>query len=217
MSQNPCTKSTSRRNVQYRFCDTLGMTLLGYARVSTGDQTTDGQHDALTAAGCERIFTDRASGKLARRPQLDALLDYARPGDVVLITKLDRLGRSLRHLLDLVADLAERGVDLRVLHQALDTTGPSGKLTFAILGAVAEFERDLISERTREGLDAARARGRKGGRPAALSPAKAEHARKLRDGGEHTMAQIAELVGCSRATLYRVLEPARVVDVEHSP
>ncbi|GAA1106862.1 recombinase family protein [Pseudonocardia alni] len=182
------------------------MTLIGYARVSTADQSTDGQLDALDAAGCERVFTDYASGKLARRPQLDALLDYARPRDVIVITKLDRLGRSLRDLLALVANLDERDVDLKVLDQTIDTTGPAGKLTFAILGAVAEFERDLISERTRDGLAAARARGRKGGRRPVLSPAKITHARKLRDGGEHTMTEIADLVGCSRATLYRVLD-----------
>lgn len=181
-------------------------TLLGYARVSTGDQSTDGQHDALTAAGCERTFTDVASGKLARRPQLDALLDYARAGDVVIITKLDRLGRSVAHLVELAGVLQSRGVDLRVLHQGIDTTTPGGRLTFHILASIAEFERDLISERTRDGLAAARARGRKGGRRPALSAAKVAHARKLRDGGEHTMTEIADLVGCSRATLYRVLD-----------
>lgn len=182
------------------------MTLLGYARVSTPDQATDGQRDALTAAGCERIFTDVASGKLARRRQLDALLDYARAGDVVVITKLDRLGRSVAHLVELAGVLQSRGVDLRVLHQGIDTTTPGGRLTFHILASIAEFERDLISERTRDGLQAARARGRKGGRRPALSAAKVAHARTLRDGGEHTMTQIAELVGCSRATLYRVLD-----------
>lgn len=182
------------------------MSDLGYARVSTLDQNTDGQHDALTAAGCARIFTDRASGKLARRPELDALLDYARPGDVIVCTKLDRLGRSVAHLVELVADLGARGLHLRVLHQGIDTTTPGGRLTFHILASIAEFERDLISERTREGLTAARARGRVGGRRPVLSAAKVEHARKLRDGGEHTMTEIAELVGCSRATLYRVLD-----------
>ncbi len=182
------------------------MTLLGYARVSTGDQSHDGQHDALAAAGCERVFSDTASGKLARRPQLDALLEYARAGDVVVITKLDRLGRSVAHLVELGALLQSRGIDLRVLHQGIDTTTPGGRLTFHILASIAEFERDLISERTRDGLAAARARGRKGGRRPALSPAKVAHARKLRDAGEHTMSEIADLVGCSRATLYRVLD-----------
>ncbi|WFG44144.1 recombinase family protein [Pseudonocardia alni] len=181
------------------------MTSLGYARVSTADQTADGQHDSLAAAGCERIFTDIASGKLARRPQLDVLLDYARAGDMVVITKLDRLGRSVAHLVELAGVLQSRGIDLRVLHQGIDTSTPGGRLTFHILASIAEFERDLISERTRDGLAAARARGRKGGRRPVLSPAKLDHARKLRDGGEHTMTEIAELVGCSRATLYRAL------------
>lgn len=179
---------------------------MGYARVSTVEQNTDGQLDALTAAGCDRMFVEKASGKLARRPQLDAMLDYVRPGDVVVITKLDRLGRSVANLVELAADLAARQVDLRVLHQGIDTSTPAGKLTFHVLAAIAEFERDLISERTHEGLAAARARGRKGGRRPVLSEAKAEHARKLRDAGEHTMTEIAALVGCSRATLYRVLD-----------
>jgi DNA invertase Pin-like site-specific DNA recombinase len=159
------------------------------------------------AAGAERIFTDRASGKLARRPQLDALLSYCRPGEVVVITRLDRLGRSLTNLVELVGDLERRGVDLRVLAQNIDTSTPAGRLTFHVLASVGQFERDLISERTHEGLAAARARGRKGGRRPVLSEAKVAHARKLRDDGEHIMSQIAELVGCSRASLYRVLEP----------
>jgi len=161
------------------------MSILGYARVSTTDQTADGQHDALTASGCERIFTDVASGKLARRPQLDALIAYARAGDVIVITKLDRLGRSVAHLVELAGVLAEWGIDLRVLHQGIDTSTPGGRLTFHILASIAEFERDLISERTRDGLAAARARGRKGGRRPALSAAKVAHARTLRDGGRH--------------------------------
>lgn len=150
--------------------------------------------------GREQVDANRALA--VRRPQLD----YVRPGDIIVITKLDRLGRSVAHLVELAALLGERGVGLRVLHQGIDTTTPGGRLTFHILASIAEFERDLISEHTREGLAAARARGRKGGRRPVLSEAKAEHARKLREGGEHTMTEIAELVGCSRATLYRVLD-----------
>jgi DNA invertase Pin-like site-specific DNA recombinase len=198
----------SRSNADKRLRDTEGMSLVGYGRISTSDQNTDAQRDALTAAGCERIFLDTASGKLARRPKLDAALDFLRPGDTLVITKLDRLGRSVRNLVDLSATLAERGVDLRVLHQGIDTTTPGGKLTFHILGAIAEFERDLISERTRDGLDAARGRGRKGGRRPKMTPAKLETARKLYDGREHTVAQIAGIIGVSRSTVHRHLVPA---------
>ena len=182
------------------------MSLVGYGRISTNDQNVDAQRDALTAAGCERIFLDTASGKLARRPKLDAVLDFLRPGDTLVITKLDRLGRSVRNLIDLSATLAERGVDLRVLNQGIDTSTPGGKLTFHILGAIAEFERDLISERTRDGLEAARARGRKGGRRPKMTPAKLVTARKLYDGGEHTVAQIAGIIGVSRLTVHRALD-----------
>jgi len=173
--------------------------------MNSRDQNTDGQHDALTAAGCERIFIDHASGKLARRPQLDAMLDYVRPGDVLVITKLDRLGRSVANLIERTTELASRGVDLRVLHQGIDTTTPGGKLLFHVMAAVAEFERDMVSERTREGLAAARARGRKGGRRPVLSADKIATARKLYDERVMTVAQIAAVVGCSRATLYRSL------------
>lgn len=181
------------------------MALIGYARVSTADQNLDPQTDALTAAGCEKIFTDKASGKLARRAELDAALAYLRPGDILVITKLDRLGRSLRNLLDLSATLAKQDVGLRVLAQGIDTTTPGGRLYFSIIGAIAEFERDLISERTHDGLAAARARGRKGGRPPVLTETKLTTAREMYDSKRYTMAQIAETVGCSRATLYRAL------------
>lgn len=204
----------SHRATLTSFVKHLGMTLIGYARVSTADQNPEAQHDALTAAGCDRVFTDRASGKLASRPQLDAVLEYLRDGDTLVITKLDRLGRSVRNLVELVAELDQRGVGLRVLHQAIDTTTPGGRLFFHIMSGIAEFERDLISERTREGLEAARARGRKGGRRPALSPAQVEQARKMYaakgDDGKrlHTVQEIADVLRCSRATLYRVLEPA---------
>jgi DNA invertase Pin-like site-specific DNA recombinase len=182
-----------------------GVAKIGYARVSTRDQNPDAQVDPLREAGCERIFTDRASGKLARRPELDKALDYARASDQLVVTKLDRLGRSVRHLIDLVGDLGQRGVDLRVLHQGIDTTTPAWRLFFHLAGAFAEFERDLISERTHEGLDAARARGRTGGRPAQMTPQKAALARQMYDTREHTVAAIARTLGVSRASIYRHL------------
>ena len=136
---------------------------IGYARVSTGDQNLDLQRDALQKAGCDRILEDRASGAKAPRPGLDAALDYVRRGDTLVVWRLDRLGRSLKDLIQLVGELDERGIGLRSLHESIDTTSSSGKLVFHIFGALAEFERNLIRERTRAGLQAARARGRKGG------------------------------------------------------
>jgi DNA invertase Pin-like site-specific DNA recombinase len=137
--------------------------LLGYARISTGDQRPDLQVDALKGAGCYRVFVDTASGTLAARPALDQVLDQLRPGDTLVVWKLDRLGRSLRHLVDTIAALADRGVGFRSLQESIDTTTPGGKLVFHIFAALAEFERDLIRERTSAGLVAARARGRTAG------------------------------------------------------
>jgi DNA invertase Pin-like site-specific DNA recombinase len=185
------------------------MALIGYSRVSTQDQHPEAQHDALTTAGCERIFTDKASGKLARRPQLDAALAYLRPGDVLVITKLDRLGRSVRNLVDLALDLEQRDVQLRVLDQGIDTSTAGGRLFFHIVGAIAEFERDLIAERTRDGLAAARARGRKGGRRPKLSDRQVAQVRAMHASGEHTIAGIAETFKVTRPTIYRVLEQAQ--------
>lgn len=187
------------------------MALIGYARVSTRDQNPEAQTDVLTTAGCEQIFTDKASGKLASRPKLDKALEYLRAGDILVITKLDRLGRSVRNLIDLVGELDKRGVGLRVLHQGIDTTTPGGRLFFHIVAAIAEFERDLISERTNDGLAAARARGRKGGRRPKLTDNKLTVARRMYaekgDDGKrrYTVQEIADTVGCSRATLYRAL------------
>ncbi len=181
------------------------MALLGYARVSTTDQNLDRQHDELTRAGCERIFSDRVSGKLAERPELTALLAYMREGDTVVVTKLDRLGRSLANLIELSETLQSRGVGLRVLQAGIDTATAVGRMFFHIIGAIAEFERELIVERTKDGLAAARARGRVGGRPRKLTPAKLATARRLYDERELTVQQIADVVGCSRATLYREL------------
>jgi DNA invertase Pin-like site-specific DNA recombinase len=184
------------------------MALLGYARVSTLEQDPALQHDALAAADCVRVFTDRASGALDERVELARVLDHAREGDTVVVWRLDRLGRSLRHLVDTIAALERRGIGFRSLSESIDTTTPGGKLVFHIFAALAEFEQDLIRERTRAGLEAARARGRNGGRPSVMTAEKLRVARELYDAREHTTAQIAEVLGVSRATLYRHLAPA---------
>ena len=136
--------------------------LLGYARVSTGDQRLDLQLDALQTAGCKRVWSDRASGSLTERPQLVQLFDHLRPGDTLVVWRLDRLGRSVRHLIDLVGELGERGVGLRSLQEGIDTTTPGGRLVFHVFSALAQFEREVIIERSRAGVAAARARGRVG-------------------------------------------------------
>ena len=188
------------------------MALVGYARVSTQDQNADLQEDALSEAGCVKVFTDKASGAQADRPQLDAALSYLRDGDVLVVWRLDRLGRSLKHLITVVSDLEDRGVGFRSLTESMDTTTPAGKLIFHVFAALAEFERNLIRERTKSGLDAARARGRKGGRKPSLSPKKIEVARKMYADGDSTVAEIARVLGVSRATIYRHLGEARQVD-----
>jgi DNA invertase Pin-like site-specific DNA recombinase len=192
---------------------------IGYGRVSTRDQHVDAQRDALHAAGCEPVFIDKASGKLARRPGLDkALLSANRSGDQLVVTKLDRLGRSLEHLIELSKLLESRGVDLVVLDQGIDTSTAVGKMFFHILGAIAEFEHALMSERTMDGLAAARARGRTGGQKPKLGPRQVRLAREMYDEtGEdgkrrHTVAQIAAEFGVSRPTIYRHLAAAQHSD-----
>jgi DNA invertase Pin-like site-specific DNA recombinase len=188
------------------FCDAPAMGhLLGYARVSTTDQQPQLQVDALQHAGCYRVFTETASGARDDRPTLAQLLDQLRPGDTLVVWKLDRLGRSLRHLVDTVTDLADRGIGFRSLQEAIDTTTPGGKLVFHVFAALAEFERDLIRERTAAGLAAARARGRHGGRPSVLTGHKLEVAREMYASGQYTVAAIAEALGVSRASIYRHL------------
>jgi DNA invertase Pin-like site-specific DNA recombinase len=182
--------------------------LIGYARVSTVEQEPALQLDALQSAGCVRVFSDRASGAVAERPELARALDHLRPGDILLVWKLDRLGRSLRHLIDTVAQLEARGVGFRSLQESIDTTTPGGKLVFHVFGALAEFERDLIRERTRAGLAAARARGRRGGRPAVMTPEKATMARSMYDSREHTVAAIAKALGVSRGVYRSLATPA---------
>lgn len=178
--------------------------LYGYARVSTADQNAQAQSDELTAAGCSRVWIDTASGATTSRPQLDDLLANLRPGDTLVVWRLDRLGRSLRHLLETVEQLADRNIGFRSLTEDLDTTTAGGRLIFSIFGAVAEFERSLIRERTQIGLSAARARGRTGGRPPIMTPAKVRQAKRMRDNGIH-MTEIAEVLGVGRTTLYRHL------------
>lgn len=182
--------------------------LLGYARVSTAEQTTQLQVDALEAAGCLRVFTDHASGAADERVQLAALFDQVRPGDTVVVWRLDRLGRSLRHLIDTVNSLADRQVGFRSLSENIDTTTSGGKLVFHIFGALAEFERELIRERTNAGLSAARARGRVGGRPSVMTPDKIATVRKMYASNDYTVSAIAEVVGVSRATVYRHITDA---------
>ena len=169
--------------------------LIGYARISTEDQKLDLQHDALRATGCEKIFEETASGASTRLPARRELLDYARPGDTVVVWKLDRLGRSLRDLIEVVNALYGRGVGLRSLHESIDTTTPAGKLTFHVFGALAEFERDVMSERTRAGLMAARKRGKKIGRPRLLSPEQIEMARSMMASPKLSARQVAEQLG----------------------
>jgi DNA invertase Pin-like site-specific DNA recombinase len=182
--------------------------ILGYARVSTADQNSDLQVDELTAVGCHRIFLEHASGAQAERPQLGHALDHLRSGDTLVVWRLDRLARSLRDLIDLVTTLEQRGVGFRSLHEQVDTTSPGGRLVFHLFGALAEFERDLIRERSLAGLAAARARGRNGGRPTVMTPAKVARARELYEQGDLTVVEIAKTLAVSRASIYRHLAPS---------
>lgn len=185
------------------------MPLIGYARVSTIGQDLALQIEALEAAGCDRIFRETASGALRERPELDRMLDYARPGDTVVVWKLDRLGRSIQHLIEAVTSLGERSVGFRSLTEGFDTTTPGGKLLFHVLGALAHFERDLIRERTMAGLATARAAGRTGGRRPKLTERQVTMARQMHASGEYTITAIAEVLGVARPTVYRALGSAR--------
>jgi DNA invertase Pin-like site-specific DNA recombinase len=187
------------------------MARYGYARVGTRPQKDDSQLDALRAAGCERIWTDKVSGKLARRAEWDNLLAYLRAGDELVITRLSQMARSVKHLTEIAAQLAEGGIDLVVLKQGIDTTTPAGRFLFHVIGAIDEMLADLISEGTREGLEAARARGRSGGRKPKLTERQITIAQQMYDDkGEdgkrkYTVTEIADTFSVSRKTIYRHL------------
>lgn len=177
--------------------------IIGYARVSTDEQNFDAQLDALTGAGATRIFSDKISGSLRKRPELDRLLDQLRDGDIIVVTKYDRLARSLRDLLDIVEAIKERGAGFRSLAEDIDTTTPAGRLVFHVFASIAQFERERISERTKEGLDAARKRGRVGGRPPSLSTVQRAEVRRMRDDEGRRLTEIAQLFHVSVKTVRR--------------
>ncbi|MFO1419368.1 MAG: recombinase family protein [Candidatus Competibacteraceae bacterium] len=176
---------------------------IGYARVSTDDQSLGLQQDALRQAGCERIYQEKVSGARAERAELARLLEALRPGDTLVVWRLDRLGRSLKHLIETVEHLDALGVGFQSLTETIDTTTSGGKLVFHLFAALAEFERTLIRERTRAGLQAARSRGRQGGRPRALDEPKRRMAQALRDDPAQNIAAICATLGISRTTFYR--------------
>jgi DNA invertase Pin-like site-specific DNA recombinase len=176
---------------------------IAYSRVSTDEQSLDLQQDELKRAGCERFFSDIASGGKFDRPGLNDALTFLREGDTLVVWRLDRLGRSLKELIATASSLQERGIGFQSLRENIDTTTPGGKLVFHIFGSLAEFERDLIRERTKAGLVSARARGRLGGRPKSLDPAKAKIAASLLASRDSSVAEICRSLGVSKATLYR--------------
>lgn len=179
--------------------------LIGYARVSTEEQNLDLQIDALRSAGCKRIFTDRLSGSRADRPGLADAVSHLRPGDTLAVWKLDRLGRTVRQLVEFVSTLSHDGIEFRSLTDGIDTKTPTGRFFFHMMAALAEMERDLTRERTMAGLAAARAQGRKGGRPRALTKKQVTQVKHLMKHPDQTMAEIAATMGVSRSTLYRAI------------
>jgi DNA invertase Pin-like site-specific DNA recombinase len=181
---------------------------IGYARVSTDDQNMSLQLDALQAAGCDKIFTDQLSGVTTKRPGLDQALAALQAGDVLTVWRLDRLGRTMRHLVETVANLAERQIGFQSITEAMDTTTAGGEFLFHIMGALAQFERRLNAERSRAGIEAARRRGKHLGRPAELTPEQVAHARKVIDSREQSVTGMAELLRVHRTTLHRRLKKA---------
>ena len=183
--------------------------LLGYARVSTDGQDHALQLDALRAAGCDKVFVETGSGTRTDRLELAKVLEQARQDDVLVVWRLDRLARSLRHLIDIADDLNRRGIALKSITENIDTTTPSGRFMFNILGALSSMEREIIVERTRAGLVAAAARGRRGGRPAALDESKIRAARAMLASGNMSAIEVAQQLGCAPSTLYRHLPGGR--------
>jgi DNA invertase Pin-like site-specific DNA recombinase len=188
------------------------MMKIGYARVSTLEQNTELQIKELKQAGCKKVFKDQVSGVKADRPGLKAALEYVRPGDSLVVWKLDRLGRNLKHLIEVVEDLEQRGIGFISLTEGFDTSTNGGKMVFQIFGALAQFERNLIRERTMAGLAAARARGRKGGKKPKLNAAQVETMKKMYDSRKHSISEICEIMKISKPTLYKYLR-----QVESSP
>jgi DNA invertase Pin-like site-specific DNA recombinase len=180
--------------------------LIGYMRVSTGEQSLDLQRDALERAGCERVYEDVCSGRATERPGLTQALEVARTGDALAVWKLDRIGRSLPHVVGLVGDLQKRGVGLKVLTGDVDTTTATGRLVFGIFATLAEFERDLIHERTMAGLAAARARGRAGGRPRVMTKQKLKAAMAMMADRDNAARDVAKQLGISVSTLYAYVD-----------
>lgn len=182
--------------------------IFGYARVSTEDQNLHLQTDALKHFGVEKIFEEKVTGTKRERPQLEEMMKYLRSGDTVVVWKLDRIGRSFKHLVDIVSYFNENGINFVSLKEHIDTTTATGKLVFTIFAGLAEFERDMISERTRAGLQSARARGRKGGRPPKAID-KVKMALKLYESQQYTLSEITKATGVSKTTIYRTLQKSR--------
>lgn len=209
LSRNSCTKPLSRSGLIYPFAIQLGMAKIGYARCSTTEQNTDDQQRRLEEAGCVKVFTEPGvSGKLAHRPQWDAAMAYLRDGDILVITKLDRAGRSLQHLVRLSNELRERSIGLQVLDQGIDTTNAAGRLFYNMVASFAEFERDLIVERTHEGLRTAKLAGHKSGRKPKLDATQLGMVQQMHSSGR-SVVEIAKAFKVSRPVIYRALEASQ--------